>query len=131
MWAFATEVDFGGRRADAVAFGVAKSNAGHIVAFEVKVSVDDVRAELRDPAKMRHTFTHVDEMYAVAPLGMVNVSDLPPGIGLYVYDADGLSLALKSAHKDDMGRIVTPLPLTPTLLAGLVGRIARYAAERR
>lgn len=78
-----------GRFVDGVAFNVWPSKGHIIIAFEIKVSRSDFRAELKDPSKRAAAVKMADEFYFVVPKGLVEPGEVPHECGLMEVSDDG------------------------------------------
>jgi len=68
-----------GRRVDAMLLRYSRGP----VAFEVKVKRSDWLNELKDPTKHQTAKDLAGQLYFVAPPGVIQEGELPPGTGLY------------------------------------------------
>lgn len=82
---FATEVQapHEGRRADVVWLGLTSNSGQELVGFEVKVTRDDLRAELADPTKADAWARYCDRFWLVVPhLALTRGLELPAQWGV-------------------------------------------------
>jgi len=89
-----------GRFVDGVAFNVWPSKHHIIIAFEIKVSRSDFRAELKDPSKRAAAVKMADEFYFVTPKGMVQPSEIPHECGLMEVGESGVRIKLRPPKPD-------------------------------
>jgi hypothetical protein len=73
------------QRLDAFALCVWPSSGYRRIAYEVKVSRSDFRAEIARPEKRAPALTIANEFYIVVPEGLVDVSEVPEDCGLMDY----------------------------------------------
>ena len=92
-WVFLTEVAFAtgqvhgsDNHIDAMAFNCWPSEGLDRYAFEVKVSREDFKKELRNPKKRRRAVEYSNFFYFATPQGLVHEEDLPPEAGLIEVD---------------------------------------------
>lgn len=109
QWVFLTEVAFGtgssrgsDNHIDAMAFNCWPSMGLHRLAFEVKVSREDFKKELRDPEKRKNAVECSNQFYFAAPQGLIHASDLPPEAGLVEIDEKGeSSITVQADHRTE------------------------------
>lgn len=103
------------RRCDLIHIGVASRGRG-IDAHELKVSRSDWLRELDDPAKADAWWPYCSRWWVVAPPGIVQVGELPPGWGLMEPQSRGRRFRVRAEAA------VKEPHLTLGLLAGLLAR---------
>lgn len=105
------------RHVDLVAMGIWPSQGLHLEAIEVKVSRDDWLRELRQPLKQEQSvFRWMDFWWVAAPVGVVELEELPSAWGLLELRGGGLVIA-KAAPK------LEPEPPSRDFLAALLRRM--------
>ena len=121
-WAYFSEmaVDTGSpQRIDFYAINCWNSKRYLRIAYEIKVSRADFRAELRAPLKRDAALRLSNEFYFIAPRGLLKPVEMPEGCGL--------------REVNDEGRIVTRLRApqrdTPDPDAGFLAALARRACR--
>lgn len=89
QWVFLTEVAFAtgfgkgsDNHIDAMAFNCWPSAGLDRIAYEVKVSREDYKRELKDPGKRQNAVEHSNHFFFAAPAGLIDVEDLPIDCGL-------------------------------------------------
>lgn len=81
-WRAEKEAWFSPRRIDVLAI----SHAGRdVICFEIKVSREDFKNELRDPDKRKTVMRNCTQFYFVVPENLLSHSDIPEGCGLVYY----------------------------------------------
>lgn len=104
------------RYADALAMSLFPSRGLTIAGFEIKVSRNDWRRELRNPHKAEEgIFKFCDFWWIVAPAGVVEKSDLPPTWGL-------LELGEKKLRQAVDAPRLKPTPMTRNFIAAVLRR---------
>lgn len=94
------------------------------IALEVKISRADFRRDTDE--KRAAWFTVADRFAYVAPMGMIQPSELPPGCGLLEYDAEALFGNNRLKWKVVAPRKQEPpLPFDNHFFAYLMGRASR------
>jgi hypothetical protein len=76
---------------DSLAFNLwPAGDDGHVLmAFEIKVSRADFRAEIKNPKKRQQALHLADEFYFVTPKGMISKDEIPHEAGLFEVKEDG------------------------------------------
>lgn len=87
------------RRADAVAMSLWPSRGLMLHGFEVKVSRQDWKRELSNPAKSSEIQSYCDHWWIVSPLGIVAADELPPTWGLLEVTEKKKTLVTAAAPK--------------------------------
>lgn len=105
------------RRIDFLAYGLWRSTGFRTVAVEVKVDRADWLRELDEPEKRDRFEAECSEFWICAPKGLVELAELPDGLGLF--EPYGVGLRKKRAAKYHRGR--TP---KPDFFHALVKRLA-------
>jgi len=110
-WVFVPEMrtgsGYGGmdeQRLDAWAICCWKVNKIHNLrrAYEIKVSLADLRTELLNPDKRWMAYALSHEFYFVAPVGLISVDALGPDDGLMEWDGTELSITKKAKVRATM-----------------------------
>jgi hypothetical protein len=117
-WVLATEVEIGlgeRRRVDVLAV-----SGIEVIAYELKVSRSDFERELEDPRKRARAMELASSFYFCAPVGLINIIELPPRTGLMEVHALGGSHVEHNAERKEPERPDWPL----------VAAILRAAATR-
>jgi hypothetical protein len=117
-WVLATEVEIGlgeRRRVDVLAV-----SGIEVIAYELKVSRSDFERELKDPRKRARAMELASSFYFCAPVGLINIIELPPRTGLMEVHALGGSHVEHNAERKEPERPDWPL----------VAAILRAAATR-
>lgn len=122
-WAFLEQVANGtgfaaDRHADAIAMGVWPSRGLELIGFEVKVSRNDWRRELRKPDKAEPIAARMDRFYVVAPADVVPLSEVPAAWGLLEVVGGKKLVERKSAEK------LEAQPLDRAFLAAILRKAA-------
>lgn len=103
------------RTCDALHLEMWPSAGLRLTGFEIKATRGDWLRELKDPAKGEAFALHCDHWFVVAPVGVVDVSELPTGWGLLVPNVKGkLGIAHPSPKRRD------PLPVSRGMLVAIV-----------
>lgn len=76
------ETSFHPRRIDVLS--IAPEGAS-VVAYEIKVSLQDFRQELRDPSKRAAVIKNSSHFYFVVPIGLISAEDIPSECGLIYF----------------------------------------------
>lgn len=101
--------------ADAIAMDLWPSRGLHLHGFEVKSHRNDWLRELKNPAKADGFFHRCHTWTVVAPVGVVEVSELPHGWGLMVVKGTRLKTVRKS-------EVSAPAAPTWSFLAAILRR---------
>lgn len=122
-WAFLQQVGdstgaYTSRHADAVAMGLWPSRGLELIGFEVKVSRNDWRRELKKPDKAEPIASRMDRFFVVAPADVVPHVEVPTNWGLLEVKPSGKIIQTKEAAK------LEPLPLDRRFLAALLRRVS-------
>lgn len=122
-WAFLEQVANGtgfaaDRHVDAIAMGVWPSRGLELLGFEVKVSRNDWRRELRKPDKAEPIAERMDRFYVVAPADVVPRDEVPAAWGLLEVVGGKKLIERKPAEKLD------PEPLDRLFLAAILRKAA-------
>lgn len=86
-YALVEEVTYLDRRVDALAVSFWASDNHAVTGFEIKVSRGDWLQELKQPDKAQRFIPYCTQWYVVAPVGVVEKSELPKGWGLITVKA--------------------------------------------
>jgi hypothetical protein len=110
-WAFLEQVGDGtgyavNRHIDAIAMNLWPSRGLELVGFEVKVSRNDWRRELRNPSKADPVATRCDRFVIVAPVGVVPAMEVPTAWGLIEVSEKG---QLRTVHRGEKREDVLPV----------------------
>lgn len=108
------------RSADAIAMNLWESRGLTLRGFEIKVSRQDLKTELRSPKKAEAIAKYCDEWWLVTPQNLVRDEgfELPAGWGLMeANDKGGLRTVRKAPHRE------TIAPLTK----GFVAQVLKHA----
>lgn len=92
-WRAERESLFSRRRIDVLAIA---QSAHEVIGFEIKISRQDFKNELRDPDKREAVMRHCTQFYFVVPENLIHAREIPDGCGL-VYYRDGWMWVEKSA----------------------------------
>ncbi len=122
-WAFLEQVANGtgfaaDRHVDAIAMGVWPSRGLELTGFEVKVSRNDWRRELRKPDKAEPIAARMDRFYVVAPADIVPRDEVPSAWGLLEVIGGKKLIERKPAEK------LEPEPLDRLFLAAILRKAA-------
>lgn len=122
-WAFLEQVANGtgfaaDRHVDAIAMGVWPSRGLELIGFEVKVSRNDWRRELRKPDKAEPIAARMDRFYVVAPADVVPRDEVPSAWGLIEVVGGKKLIERKPAEK------LEPKPLDHLFLAAILRKAA-------
>ena len=109
------------RTLDAMAMSLWPSRGLELHGFEIKVSRHDWKRELSKPAKAEAMASRVHRFWIAAPLGIVELEDLPPTWGLYEVDDKGQLFQSRPAPRLD--------PPEPTWL--FLAAILRRSSEEK
>lgn len=112
-----------GRWIDIAVFSLWPSKGLTRSAFEIKVSTSDFRRELQNPMKYEWARKAFHEFWYLAPSGVIDVDELPKGVGLMVTRGKGLAI------KKHCKRNESPV-LDDALLAGFM-RASTQEIEKR
>lgn len=104
------------RYADAIAMSVWPSRGLDIHGFEIKVSKQDWKNELRNPKKSAAIQKYCDRWWIVAPKGIVDPSELPPTWGLILATPQRLLIS-KDAPK------LNPVALDRSFVASMLRNV--------
>lgn len=95
QWVFLTEVAFAtgfgkgsDNHIDVMAFNCWPSSGLDRIAYEVKVSREDFKRELKDPGKRQNAVEHSNHFFFAAPSGLIDADDLPIDCGLVEVDGN-------------------------------------------
>lgn len=77
------------RRLDMMVLDCYESNGFRIDGYEIKVSRSDLRKELEDPEKHVAFFDVLDYFWLACPVGIVDLSIIPPKWGVMAFEQDG------------------------------------------
>ena len=110
------------QRIDAWAMSMWKSEGFRSVAYEIKVSRADFLREISRPAKRVTAMEFSNQFFFVAPLGLIQPSEVPEGCGLLQVKEERLSMTVKAPHRE----IAQP---TWEFYAALVRTISRKKDE--
>jgi hypothetical protein len=69
------------------------------IAYEIKLSRSDFRAEKKDPEKRKTAMAVADFFYFAAPRGLIAPMDVPDDCGLLAVYESGRSMILKRAPR--------------------------------
>ena len=101
------------RRFDAIAIDTWPSGGLLVHAFEVKVTRTDWLRELAHPEKAEAALEVADTMSIVAPHGIINPAEVPPGWGWYVATARGDTVRVtRRRSPQPKPNVGAPLPRT-------------------
>lgn len=129
-FALLEEVEFGGdrtftdrySRADAIAIGQWHSAGYGLQGFEVKCSRSDWMKEVRTVGKADAAVRFCSRFWLVAPEGVASIEEIPGPWGWMVPHGQTLRIRRQATH-------VTPEPLTPGLIAKLIGKAIRRGSR--
>jgi hypothetical protein len=108
------------RHIDAVAMDLWPSSGFHLHGFEIKVSRSDWTREIKDPMKAEELAAFLDQMWVVAPAGIVPIDTLPPKWGLLEVNPETRAmLTVREAQS------VEAKPITRAFVAGLLRASSR------
>jgi hypothetical protein len=104
-WAFFSHLRSGtgagnARTFDAFAINTWPSKGYLRLAFEVKVSRQDLVHEFMSPWKRADAMENSNQFFFVAPKGLVKAMELPDGCGLLELDAGGLKNTVLAKHRE-------------------------------
>lgn len=87
------------QRIDAWAMNCHPSKGCWRIAYEIKLSRSDFRAEKKDPEKRKTAMAVADFFYFAAPRGLIAPMDVPDDCGLLAVYESGRSMILKRAPR--------------------------------
>lgn len=103
-----------GRRIDVLIVGLWQSRGQQVEAVEIKVSISDLRRELKEAAKADWWWQHSHRFWLAAPpdvTAKLDFNDLPPAWGLLTVPEDGpLKIEVKPPK-----RVPSPIPWRTTV----------------
>ena len=104
-WAFFSHLRGGtgygsNRTFDAFAINTWPSKGFLRLAFEVKVSRQDLAHEIASPWKRAEAMENSNQFFLVTPKGLMEERELPEGIGLMELDAGGLKNTVLAKHRE-------------------------------
>lgn len=114
------------RTADAIMMSLWPSRGLHLFGIEYKRTKSDWQRELKDPSKADSIGQYCDYWYMLAPVGVINVLEVPPAWGLWEIDDRHRLLRTREAPTNEHKK-----PVDLVFLAGLVRAAQNALSSRR
>lgn len=111
------------RHIDALAVGIWPSVGYEISGIEIKVSRNDWKKEMSDPAKAQALMTFCDRWWLACPDGLISPDEVPATWGVYYLTEKGAIRVKKQAPR------LTPEPVTKGFMAAVLRHTSSVDAE--